>query len=61
MIVCRASSSRVNGQFIGITGAIGATGGGSGTGETVFSTFLFHIIGNDVLVAFGDWDLLCRL
>ena len=57
MTICHASPSGVGGRFIGATGTIGAIGGGGGNGTTGFGTlgtFLFRIIGSDVLVAFGN-------
>src|SRR6266540_3713899 len=56
MMVCHPSPSGVGGQFIDATSAI--EGGG---GTTSFGTFLFCTIGNGVLVAFGDCDLLRKL
>ena len=61
MMICRAFPSGDGGRFISTTGTIGAIGGGSGNSTTGFSTFLFRTIGSDVLVAFGDYDLLRRL
>ncbi len=61
MIVCYAFPSGVGSRFIGATGTIGTIGGGSDDGTTSFSTFLFRTIGNSILVAFGDCDLLRRL
>ena len=58
-MVCRASLSEIGGRFIGTLGTIGTTGGD--TGGTVFGTFFFRTTGSDVLVAFGDCDLLRRL
>src|SRR6266540_3964981 len=61
MIVCYAFPSGVSGRFIGTTGTMGTIGGGKGDGTTGFDTFLFRTIGNRVLLAFGDCDLLRRL
>ena len=61
MTVCCAFLSEVGGRFIGTTGTMGAIGGGSDNGTTGFGTFLFRTVGNGVLVAFGDYDLLRRL
>src|SRR6266511_1271068 len=58
MMVCCTFPSGVGGRFIGTTGTIG---GGSGNGTTDFGTFLFRTVGNGVLMAFGDCDLLRRL
>src|SRR6266511_2182366 len=54
MMVCYAFPSGVGGQFIGITGTMGAIGGGGGSDTTSFGTFLLRTVGNSVLVAFGD-------
>src|SRR6266540_762582 len=61
MMVCCAFPSGIGGRFIGTTGTIGVMGGGSGNGTTSFGTFLFRTVGNGVLIAFGDCDLLRRL
>src|SRR6266511_5526299 len=61
MTVCCAFPSGVSGRFIGITGTMGAIGGGSGNGTTNFGTFLFLTVGSGVLMAFGDCDLLRKL
>ena len=61
MIVCCAFPSEVGSRFIGTTGTMGTIGGGSGSGITNFGTFLFLTVGSDILVAFGDCDLLHRL
>src|SRR6266545_4938298 len=61
MIVCCAFPSGVSGRFIGTTGTMGTIGGGRGNGITSFGTFLFCTIGNGILAAFGDCDLLHRL
>src|SRR6266540_4101606 len=58
MTVCCTFPSGVGGRFIGTTDTIG---GGGGSDTTRFSTFLLRTIGNGVLVAFGDCDLLRRL
>src|SRR6266542_6191399 len=52
MMVCCAFPSGISSRFIGTTGTMGAIGGGSGNGTTGFGTFLFHTVGNSVLVAF---------
>jgi len=59
MMVCHASPSGISGRFIDTLGS--GSGGSSGGGTTFFGTFLFQTTGNDVLVAFGDCDLLRRL
>src|SRR6266540_3679978 len=61
MIVCCAFPSGVGGRFIGTTGTMGTIGSCSGNGTTNFGTFLFRTIGNGILVAFGDCDLLRKL
>src|SRR6266508_483313 len=61
MMVCCAFPSGVGGRFIGTTGTMGAIGGGGSNGTTNFGTFLFRTVGNGVLVAFGDCDLLRKL
>ena len=60
-MVCCAFPSGVGGRFIGTTSTMGTIGGGSGNGTTNFGTFLFRTVGNSVLVAFGDCDLLRKL
>src|SRR6266542_1357915 len=61
MMVCCAFPSGVGGRFIGTTGTMGVMRGSGGNGATGFDTFLFRTVGNGVLVAFGDCDLLRRL
>ncbi len=62
MIVCQAFPSGISDRFIGTISAGGSSGaGGSTTNFNSLDTFLFHTIGNSVLISFGDCDLLRRL
>jgi len=64
MMVCHTFPFEISGRFIGTTGTIGS-GSGSGSDSTItfgiLDTFLFRTTGSSVLVAFSNWNLLCRL